>query len=151
MTKKELNLKVLEICEAHGAPEELVTALDALTSPKSGGHTDINDYTCFAEDGTTVESILCNVFKMWLPVSHFKEGKAANGFSRYSDEGREDYRGRQKEYKKGKNAIIADLLDGKLSNDDAKVELQKLEDTRALVGEAPEEATTERPCELVEA
>lgn len=149
MTKKALNLAVLELCEAHGAPAGLTQALNELTVPKVGGSSDVNDYTCFGEDGE-VAYILCNVFKQWLPVSHFKDGKAANGFSRYSDEGRTDLNGRNKIYKAGKKAVIDDLLEDKISNEDAKEALAELEATRIVVGEAPEDAVAEKPCADVE-
>lgn len=140
-----MNAKVVELCELHEAPEALTKALNELTAPKPGGSSDVNDYTCFDEDEKPV-SILCNVFKLWFPVEEFKEGKAANGFSRYSNAGREDYKARAKAYKNGKNAVIADLLEGKLTNDEAKEELANLEVARQTVGGAPENGLAEKPC-----
>ncbi len=92
------------------------------------------EYTVSAEDGT-VTHIHCTYHKKWEPVSAvitnedgeeveeslFKENpKAKNGFARECNEGTASWREQAKVYKSTKDAIIADLLEGAISNEDAK-------------------------------
>lgn len=138
MTKKKLNEAVLALCDKYKAPKELRAALNGLTEPKAGGSSDVNDYTVFDKDGKPA-FIFCTYHKKWEPLKD-KEGKflfkvdekSKNGFRRYCDEGDLSWRASAKAYKASKTAIMDDLLEGKLSGPEAKKELAKIEEIRAV-------------------
>jgi len=139
MTKKELNEQVITLCTQHEASEELTAALNELTKPKvGGGSADVNDYTVFDTDGN-VTHVYCTYHKQWEPVADeagemlFKTNdKVKNGFDRECTEATASWRAESKVFKATKDGAIQDLLDGNISNDEAKDIIAQAEEARSV-------------------
>jgi len=135
MNKTELNKALVDGLTELDATQEQIDFVDGLTKPKvGGGSSDMADYTAVDEAGA-VTHIHCTYHKKWEPVSKtvtnedgeeieeslFKENpKAKNGFARECNDGTASWREQAKVYKSTKDAIIADLLEGAISNEEAK-------------------------------
>jgi len=154
MTKKKLNELVLAACTEFGASAELTAKLNELTAPKvGGGASDVNDYTCFGEDGKP-EFIFCNIHKKWEPVVDaegnelFKVNeKVKNGYDRECMEGTAAWKEANKSVKASKTAIMQDLLDEVITGAEAKEQIAALGDIRSHIG--PREdglGQDEKPC-----
>jgi len=140
MTKAKLHEEVLKLCDQHKAPKALREALSALTEPKSGGASDVNDYTVFDADGKPL-FVFCTYHRKWEPVTTEKDGevvelfrknpKSPNGLQRECDEGLASWRAQAKEYKENHKKVIDDLLAGDITNDEAKEAIEELEAARA--------------------
>ena len=136
MNKTELNKALIEGLTNLGASDEAIAFVDGLTKPKvGGGSSDVEDYTVFDSEGNPAY-IFCTYHKKWEPVTKivvdeetgeeeevnlFKVNeKAKNGFSRECNDGLKTWKEQAKVYKATKDAIISDLLEGTVSNEDAK-------------------------------
>lgn len=151
MTKAKLHETVLELCKEHEASEELTAALDALTKPKVGGSSDVNDYTVFDANGE-VTHIFCNMFKLWVPVvnedgePNFKaDKKSKNGYWRDSNAGVAQFRELDRQIKASKAAIMKDLLDEVITGSEAKEAISELGTAREKVVAPDNFGTVERP------
>ncbi len=146
MTKKKLHESVLELCVTHKASKVLTDALSALTIPKVGGSSDVNDYTVFDKDGN-VTHIFCTYHKKWEPVVTVEEDedgdeidvnlfkindKTKNGFERECLEGTASWREQSKVFKTTNDAVVADLLEGEIDNVKAKALLADAAASRAV-------------------
>ncbi len=147
MTKTALNKALVDGLIELGATEEQVAFVDGLTKPKvGGGSSDMADYTVADADGV-VTYIHCTYHKKWEPVSKvvtnedgeeveellFKANpKAKNGYTRECNDGTASWREQAKVYKATKDAIISDLLEGAISNDDAKSLIADADAERAV-------------------
>ncbi len=134
MTKKKLHETVLDLCAEHKASKVLTAALSALTIPKVGGSSDVNDYTAFDDEGNVI-SVFCTYHKMWEPVTAIGEDedgndvefalfkaneKSKNGYERECLEGTASWRAQTKVFKSTNDAVVADLLEGAIDNVTAK-------------------------------
>ncbi len=103
-----------------------------------GGSSDVNDYTVFDEEGNPT-FIFCTYHKKWEPVQDgegedlFKTlAKSKNGFQRECADGLGSWREQSKVYKATKDAAINDLLEGAITNEEAKELIAGAEADRAL-------------------
>lgn len=135
MTKAELFNQAMAICEKHNAEQELVEALSELLEPKKGGiRTDIEDIVRRDEDGNIVE-LQCRVSGVWLPANleYFTpdknskivnaEGEKLYTISRQAQKIKADT---LRVFRASKEAITNDVLDGIISPEDAKAQIEAL-------------------------
>ena len=118
----------MELCEANKASTELVAGLTALLAPKTGGATVDVESVYNAED----EELLCSVSGVWLPATteYFYEDKSGkspfNGLRRLSRQAESIRKTHIKTVKASEAAIMNDVLDGHLDNEDAKEQIAEL-------------------------
>ena len=123
-TKKEIYASAMELCETHGASDELVSGLTDLLAPKTGGAT-VNVEEVF--DGKNLQ---CSVSGVWLPATteFFYEDKGGkspfNGLKRTSRLGEAARKAHNKAVSASCNAIMSDVLDGELSAEDGKIAIE---------------------------
>ena len=131
MTKTKLNESIIALCVAHNASESLTAALDELTKPKTGGSSDVLDYTVFDEDDN-IKYIFCTYHRKWEPFTHngnvlfAVNEKSKNGYMRQCLVA--DVQGREaaKAFNASKAAIMADVLDEVISASEGKEQIAKL-------------------------
>ncbi len=155
LTKKELFIAVSELVKKYGIEEEPAKKLLALVEPKKGGaKLDINDIACFDEDGTATH-IYDSILKLWVPVfdetgepNFYEKPDTELGWSRFSRVAEKARKTAEKTYKATKDAILNDLLEGAIDQDEAKAAMEAADNARHDY-ELPEDfsATAERPCE----
>ncbi len=139
MTKTELNKALIAGLIELGVSQDAVDFADGLTKPKvGGGSSDVNDYTVFDEEGNPT-FIFCTYHKRWEPVQDaegenlFKVNeKSKNGFTRECNDGLAAWREQSKVYKATKDAAINDLLEGAITNEEAKELIATADADRAL-------------------
>ena len=141
MTKTELFEAVSAILEQHGvkkAPKEEILAL--LEPKKSGGKAiDPEDYTVFAADGSA-KYLKCNVLHLWMPATeenfYFNEdGTLKYRFSRHGEKARKDL---IKITKASKEALLADVVAGVITPDEAKAKIEEIESRTLQIPEGIE-------------
>ena len=125
-SKKEVLATVVGIIEGHVSEDVMAQVVEAL-KPKAGGKANVEDYTAYAEDGTTITHVFCTIHKKWEPVenaegeANFREdAKSKNGLQRYCIEGATQWNAAAKAYKASKDGIMTDLLEGEIDNIQAK-------------------------------
>jgi len=126
---------VVDLCATHKTPEKFNKALgDILTAnlaPKSGGMSVNLDEVTKTENGK-VTQILCSVSGKWLPATkeYFyeekAEGKGINGLKRLSRQAESIRKQHIKTISATEKAIMADVLDGKLTPEAGKAQLEKV-------------------------
>lgn len=135
MTKKELFNRAIEICEANEASEALVAGLTELLKPKTGGQTiNIEEIVNRDEEGNIVE-LKCRLSGVFLPANleYFTpdknskivnaEGEALYTISRQAQKIKSDA---NKTLRASKDAITNDVLNGVISPEDARAQLDEL-------------------------
>lgn len=141
-SKKELfeavESQVVELCTTHNTSKKFNEALMAIISanlePKAGGASvNIDEVTKKDANGNIVE-IQCAVSGVFLPATaeYFYEdkgGKGINGLKRLSRQAEAIRKQHTKVLTTTEKAIMADVLDGTLSPEDAKA---KVDAARAL-------------------
>ena len=140
MNKTELNKALVDGLKDLGANEAQIEFVDGLTKPKAGGSgVDVNDYTVFAEDGTTPTHVFCTYHKKWEPTEDedgeatFKENpKSKNGLTRECNDGLAAWKEQSKVFKSTKDGVIKDLLEGEIDNETAKSLLADAEAARSI-------------------
>ncbi len=115
---------------------------------------DINDVACFNEDGEPTY-IFCSYLKKWVPVfnedgepNFYEKPDSQLGWSRVSRVGEKARKEAEKRYKATKEAVLSDLLEGAITQEEAKAKLEEAEADRHNL-EIPEDlgALDEKPCE----
>jgi hypothetical protein len=136
MKKSEIYEKVQAICAAHNLPQDVVAQLNELLEPKNAGRSfNWDDIVRKDENGNVVE-IQCSLSGVWLPADslHFyasRDGKGVMGtdgviLQKVSKQGENARKAYQKAYNASKNALMDDVLNGVISNEDAKAKLEEL-------------------------
>jgi hypothetical protein len=130
MTKKELYTKSVEIMDKYGINAECRAELVELLEPKKGGVSSINIEEITETDANgNITSIKCALCDMFLPATleYFyedKDSKIVNaegiGLNRKSRQDKQIKREAERTYKASKEAIVTDLLDGNISQEEAK-------------------------------
>ena len=121
-SKKELFASAMELCEAHGASNELVSGLTDLLAPKAGGAT-VNVEEVYNE---SEDLLLCSVSGAWLPATeeYFYEDKSGksqfNGLKRLSRQAESIRKTFIKTQRVSETAIMNDVLDGAITPEDGK-------------------------------
>ena len=143
------------LCDEHKVPtkfrEGLMNVLSENLAPKSSGATvNVDEVTKKDESGKVTE-ILCSVSGKWLPATKefFYEDKAGKGIadtglkrlSRQAESIRKQY---IKTLTATEKAIMADVLDGKMTPEQGKAKLEKAKATKpdysGVTAELPKEA-----------
>nr|DAN68608.1 MAG TPA: hypothetical protein [Caudoviricetes sp.] len=136
MKKSEVFERVQAICAAHNLPQDVVAQLNELLEPKNAGRSfNWDDIVLKDENGNVVE-IQCSLSGVWLPADsiHFyasRDGKGVMGtdgviLQKVSKQGENARKAYQKAYNASKNALMDDVLNGVISNEDAKAKLEEL-------------------------
>lgn len=131
MTKRELFEAVMTACETYNAKPKLVEALTALLKPKTAGvSVNLDEVTRKNEAGEIVE-IQCSVSGVFLPatVEYFyedKTGKGINGLKRLSRQAESIRKTHIRTVQASERAIVADILDSVISNEDGKAKIEEL-------------------------
>ena len=136
MKKSEIYEKVQAICAAHNLPADVVAQLNELLEPKNAGRSfNWDDIVRKDENGNVVE-IQCSLSGVWLPADsiHFyasRDGKGVMGtdgviLQKVSKQGENARKAYQKAYNASKNALMDDVLNGVISNEEAKAKLEEL-------------------------
>lgn len=136
---KSILPEVLEMCSAKGA----------------GGSAS----TFVKDEQGNVVAIRCGYYNKWMPTSHVKFGKkagSASGFNSMSAEGTNNYSRQQREFKQAKDALLEKVIAGELSSEEARAEVEKLEEARKQIiprkdgigFDTAEEAVNADPAEL---
>ena len=131
MTKKELFEAVQEVCTKHEIDGEARQELEALVKPKKGGaKVDLADITLTDEDGN-ITHILDSVFSVYLPVfnedgepNFYEKPDTELGWSRYSRAAEKVRKDATKVFKATEKAVLKDLIDGEITGDEAKEQLE---------------------------
>lgn len=160
MKKSEVFERVQAICAAHNLPAEVVAQLNELLEPKNAGRSfNWDDIVRKDENGNVVE-MQCSLSGVWLPADslHFyasRDGKGVVGtdgvlLQKVSKQGENARKAYQKAYNASKNALMDDVLNGVISNEEAKAKLEELNASgpdysvvKPLTGEANTEAEAE--------
>jgi hypothetical protein len=160
MKKSEVFERVQAICAAHNLPAEVVAQLNELLEPKNAGRSfNWDDIVRKDENGNVVE-MQCALSGVWLPADslHFyasRDGKGVVGtdgvlLQKVSKQGENARKAYQKAYNASKNALMDDVLNGVISNEEAKAKLEELNASgpdysvvKPLTGEANTEAEAE--------
>jgi len=137
MTKKAIFEAVVELIKDEVSEEVLAKVSDILKPKVGGGKSTPEDYTVFDAEGNPVY-IFCTVHKKWEPLVDdegellFKEDKnSKNGYRRYCIAGDKQWQARAKAFKATKEAVMGDLLEGEITNDEAKKLIEEAEAERA--------------------
>lgn len=136
MKKSEVFERVLAICEAYNLPAKVVAQLKELLEPKNAGRSfNWDDIVRKDENGNVVE-MQCSLSGVWLPADslHFyasRDGKGVVGtdgvlLQKVSKQGENARKAYQKAYNASKNALMDDVLNGVISNEEAKAKLEEL-------------------------
>ena len=136
MKKSEVFERVQAICEKYNLPTEVVTQLNELLEPKNAGRSfNWDDIVRKDENGNVIE-LQCALSGVWLPADslHFyasRDGKGVVGtdgvvLQKVSKQGENVRKAYQKQYNASKNALMDDVLDGVISNEEAKAKLEQL-------------------------
>ena len=139
MKKSEIYEKVQAICAAHNLPADVVAQLNELLEPKNAGRSfNWDDIVRKDENGNVVE-MQCSLSGVWLPADslHFyasRDGKGVTGtdgivLQKVSKQGENARKAYQKAYNASKNALMDDVLNGVISNEEAKAKLEQLNAT----------------------
>lgn len=139
MKKSEVFERVQAICEKYNLPAEVVTQLNELLEPKSAGRNfNWDDIVRKDENGNVIE-LQCSLSGVWLPADslHFyasRDGKGVVGtdgviLQKVSKQGENARKAYQKSYNASKNALMDDVLNGVISNEEAKAKLEQLNAT----------------------
>ena len=153
-SKKEIFESAIALCKEHKASETLVNALTGLLKPKAAGQS-VNLAEVTKKVGDKVTEIMCQVSGKFLPatVAFFYEDKAGKGITgtdgkslrRLSRQAESIRKEHIRVNKASKDAIVADMLAGKLDN---KVANGKIE---ALAAQKPNFSTVSPVLPKVEA
>ena len=148
MTKTKLHKEILRLCKEHNAPEPLIEALDELTRPRPAGGASVSSYTCFDEDGSP-QYIFCTYHKKWEPVELFERNeKSKNGYERVCIVGVQASKDALNTFNATKRAIMQDLLDEKITAEEAKNLIANAEEVRYTRVPRPDGiGEDERPCD----
>lgn len=160
MKKSEIYEKVQAICAAHNLPADVVAQLNELLEPKNAGRSFNWDDIVRKDDNGNVVEMQCALSGVWLPADslHFyasRDGKGVVGtdgvlLQKVSKQGENARKAYQKAYNASKNALMDDVLNGVISNEEAKAKLEELNASgpdysvvKPLTGEANTEAEAE--------
>lgn len=163
MKKSEVFERVQAICAAHNLPAEVVAQLNELLEPKNAGRNFDWDSIVHKDENGNVIEMQCSLSGVWLPADslHFyasRDGKGVMGtdgvlLQKVSKQGENARKAYQKAYNASKNALMDDVLNGVISNEEAKAKLEELNASgpdysvvKPLTGEATStEAEVEAP------
>jgi hypothetical protein len=154
MTKKELYAAVSDIVEKYGIEGEAKNELLALVEPKkAGARFDIDEVACRDEEGT-VTHIFDSVLHVWIPVydtdgeaNFYEKPDTELGWSCFSRLAEKLRKENEKKFKATKEAVLNDLLNGAITQEEGKQLLEEAEEARKTFV-IPEgfEYSEERPC-----
>jgi len=162
MTKAKLHETIVALCVEHKVSAKFTEAISELTKPKVGGSSDVNDYTCFDTDGAP-EFVFCTYHKQWEPVVAEDEdgeefnlfvadAKSKNGLRRFCDMGDKQWKEAAKIFNASKTAILADVLDEKLTGSEGKAAIAELQTARDVHAERTDGlGENDKPCGEAEA
>jgi len=143
MAVKKVFQPVMTLLAANmGATVESIYAqVEALVSAKVGGGGGKATNFHRAEDGTVV-AVFDYAFKVWVDPRLVEFGPKAGtptGLNTMCKAGVSAWTKAQNEFKKAKDGIVADLLGGKITADEAQDLIAKAEEARSATPEVPAE------------
>ncbi len=137
-TKKEIFestvAQVEELCKKHNTPKAFNEALNAVLTenlaPKAGGATVNIDEVTKKNDKGEITHIMCSLSGKFLPATkdffyEDKAGKGINGLKRLSRQAEGIRKQHIKVLAATEKAIMADVLDGKMTPEQGKAKLEK--------------------------
>jgi len=130
MTKKEMFEQAKEILAKYNVSGKASEAILELLEPKKGGQTvDIESIVKRDDLGNIVE-IKCSLSGVWLPATeeffYGDKNSKLNGLTKHSRQAYKIKSDAAKVYKASKEAIMNDVLDGNLTPEDGKAQLEAL-------------------------
>ena len=135
-SKKQTYEAVVEVLSQYDIPEELSNKLRDILAPKTGGKTyDISEVTLTNDNGDIV-AILDSVTGVWLPATEefFYADKAGKGIpvgdttlKRTSKVGYMILSKHRKAVEASKRAIFDDVLNGVITPEEGKAEVERLD------------------------
>jgi hypothetical protein len=130
-SKSEVLALVLEACAAHNAKAPLVEAITEILKPKTAGASINLDEVTQKDSNGDVTHIMCALSGKFLPATaeffyEDKDGKGINGLKRLSRQGEAIRKSHARNIAISEKAIVSDILDGVISNEDGKAKIEAL-------------------------
>lgn len=130
-SKTEILAQVLEVCTTFNAKQNLVDALTEILKPKSAGAVVNVDEVTQKDASGNITHLLCSVSGKFLPatVDFFYEDKAGKGIlglKRLSRQAEGIRKTHLRTVMVSEKAIVSDILDGVISNEDGKAKIEAL-------------------------
>ena len=92
--------------------------------------------TVHRNEAGDITHVRCSYFKQWMPLSHVEFGRkagSASGLNPMCKEGTSNFSKQQREFRKGKEALMDQLVEEQITADEYKASIAKLEEVRTSI------------------
>lgn len=130
-SKSEILATVVATCEQFQASKKLIEALTEVLKPKTAGAVVNVDEVTQKDASGNITHLLCSVSGKMLPATadffyEDKAGKGILGLKRLSRQAEGIRKTHLRTVQVSEKAIVADILDGVITNEDGKAKIEKL-------------------------
>lgn len=137
MAIKKAFAPIVELLEQNkdAKVSDVLEQVIALTSAKTGGGGRTSNQV-LRDDKGNVTHIFCYYHKMWEPVDKVEFGKKASsptGYSNMCKEGTSQWSKQQREAKKAKEELLAQVTEGKVKPQDIPAKMEAIDKARTRI------------------